>query len=113
MEISEIIGRTFTEVKEMNCRMGITLSGGRKMVFLSHEQECCEDVFLEDIVGDLPDLVGNPILRAEERSSDVPCGEWTFYELATIKGSVTLRFFGTGNAAYSLRADVWEEDCPR
>jgi hypothetical protein len=32
---------------------------------LSHSQDCCESVYIESVVGDIEDLVGNPILLAE------------------------------------------------
>lgn len=34
-----------------------------------HNQDCCESVYIEDICGDLEDLVGAPVLLAEEVSS--------------------------------------------
>lgn len=94
-----------------------TLQNGEVYV-LYHEQDCCESVRIEDIVGDLADLVGTPILLAEE-VSDIdlpPLGKyatqesftWTFYKLSTIKGSVTIRFYGTSNGYYSERVD-WKK----
>jgi hypothetical protein len=63
-------------------------------------------VSIEDIVGDLDDLIGAPLLRSEERTQDDPSreydsGTWTFYEFATIKGSVTIRWYGSSNGYYS------------
>ena len=67
-----------------------------------------EYVTLEEIHGDLSDLVGSPILQAEQVSSkgdDYQVEEWSFYKLATIKGSVTLRWYGTSNGYYSTDVD--------
>lgn len=70
---------------------------------LYHEQDCCERVYVDDICGDLCDLVGEPILLAEESSN----GEgsellWTFYKLATNTGSVTITFRGDSNGYYTM-----------
>jgi hypothetical protein len=73
-----------------------------------HEQDCCESVVLEDVVGDLQDLVGSVILVAEEVEGESPADfeayesyTWTFYKFATRKGYVDLRWLGESNGYYS------------
>ena len=86
---------------------------------LYHDQDCCEQVRIEDVCGDVDDLIGTPILLAEEvTNADAPdlgesypyIGEssftWTFYKLSTIKGSVTTRWLGESNGYYSERVSL-------
>jgi len=68
---------------------------------------------LNDITGDLDDLCLTPILDAREdsdgkRDSDGDSETWTFYNLRTIKGSVTLRWIGRSNGYYSESVDFEE-----
>lgn len=75
---------------------------------MHHPQDCCENVYVEEVIGDIKDLIGTPLLVAEcrtNRGGDMENGyesiTWTFYEFRTVKGSVTIRWCGTSNGYYS------------
>lgn len=79
-----------------------------------HYQECCEDVRMESVVGDLNDLVGVPLLCAEEahhqaETTAVDSTTWTFYKFATIKGFVDIRWVGSSNGYYSESVSLEEQ----
>lgn len=65
---------------------------------MTHHQECCENVYIDDICGDFADLLNEEILTAEELNNDYPVDEeciedtytWTFYHLATFHEDVTI-----------------------
>lgn len=85
---------------------------------LYHYQSCCESVYVEDIIGDLDNLIGEPIVMAEE-INNIDMGRldeydesytWTFYKLATVKGYVTIRWYGTSNGYYSEEVEFVKLD---
>ncbi len=119
-EFSELIGKTIARIdgKKGDDVLLIACTDGTRYKQY-HSQDCCETVQIEDIVGDLDDIVGSPVLSAEEVTfaqdetpDNVPPPEypdesftWTFYKLATIKGSVTIRWYGSSNGYYSESVD--------
>ena len=110
VDFGTLVGKTLKSVVVNSDRDRIDFEtvDGESYTML-HHQDCCESVSIEDIIGDLDDLVGSPVLQAEATSNEGTTGEWgdsstwTFYKLATIKGSVTIRWYGTSNGYYSER----------
>lgn len=62
-------GLTLTSVVNSGDEIVFFAADGRRF-HLYHDQECCESVYVDDVVGDLDFLVGTPILMADEVSSD-------------------------------------------
>lgn len=84
----------------------------------NHEQDCCESVYIEDIEGDLKNLIGTPLVMAETyyHEADTYDGSetYTYYTFATVKGRVVIRWYGESNGYYSESVDMttinrWEE----
>lgn len=107
MDISDMVGMVFTSVTHSDDEELIFKSDSHIFKFY-HQQSGCESVYIESIVGDLDDLVGTPILFAEEVSSEYmePLHEWTFYKFATNKGYVDVRWYGSSNGYYSTSVDL-------
>ncbi len=118
MEFIELKGKTFIKVeKENDEEIRFYLS---EFIYykMFHSQDCCEDVTIEDISGDLKNLCNSEILIANEVISECENPEgvkapefqdsftWTFYKLATIKGYVDIRWYGESNGYYSESVDL-------
>ncbi len=114
VRFSSLLGKTLTKVDVGDDEIVFTTTDGESFK-LYHAQDCCENVSVEDVCGDVQDLIGAPILEADESSSgENPEGvtvdyqesfTWTFYRLRTIKGGVTIRWYGESNGYYSESVD--------
>lgn len=107
-DVQILLNKTLTSVEQRGNEEILFVTESGESYLMYHEQDCCENVWLEDVTGELDDLVGSPILMAEEvtqdGSDDNDCLEsrtWTFYKFATNKGYVTLRWCGESNGYYS------------
>jgi len=110
-EVTVLKGKTLASVSGGvgEDRIEVRSTGGETYL-MYHEQDCCESVSVQDIVGDLQDLVGSEILLAEEVAGETPVDfddryldsySWTFYKFATRKGYVDIRWLGESNGYYS------------
>jgi hypothetical protein len=110
---NELIGRTLYKAEQNGDELILYLSNTNYVRFY-HSQDCCESVYIEDICGDLDDLVGAPLLVAEEvsdydaepRYEGEESYTWTFYKFATRKGYVDVRWYGSSNGYYSESVSV-------
>jgi hypothetical protein len=142
VEMEDFLGLVFKTVELSKYGDEVRFTTHDDQVYcMLHHQDCCETVDIDDIAGDLQDLVDSPILLARESSSDdmdtaqidildgeeqvmyklgadyaveddtgVDSQTWTFYLFSTIKGSVTLRWYGSSNGYYSESVDIIKED---
>ena len=117
--MAQMLGKTFVQVSGAvgNFDLLFETANGERFMF-SHQQDCCERVDINDIVGDLEDLVGEPLLLAEEVQGETPVDfnereyesvTWTFYKFATRKGYVDVRWLGESNGYYSESVDLFVE----
>jgi hypothetical protein len=130
-DIEEFIGRTLARVegKPGDDVLRLWFSDGTAFE-MYHSQDCCESVWLDDVIGDWSDIIGFQILEASKREQskreqskrereqsegEFPKGDnchhadsytWTFYELRTIRGFVQLRWYGSSNGYYSESVDI-------
>ena len=119
MEIELLLGKVIVKIEQLqnsdgNEELVFTCSDGKKYG-MSHIQECFESVGIDEIYGDLNNLLNSPILHAEESSNEGFEIEglcfsytWTFYKLATINGWVDIKWYGTSNGYYSESVDFYE-----
>lgn len=114
-KFEDLKGKTLTGVEVVDNNVIIFTDSMGQKYKLYHSQNCCEVVTINDICGDLSDLLNSPILLAEVASNkNPPPGRraledggylWTFYKIASNKGGITIRWFGSSNSYYSVTVD--------
>lgn len=121
----DLAGKTIVSITGLEVgsdRVTLETDDGSEYV-MWHTQDCCESVAVEEIIGDVADVIGSPIVLAARvsESNDWPAGEepfnervdsesytWTFYRLGTVKGTVVIRWFGSSNGYYSESVDFMQ-----
>jgi hypothetical protein len=83
---------------------------------LYHEQDCCESVFVENVIGDEKDILNEEIIFAEEDTgANDPdwygdnyndCHTWTKYVLKTKNASLEFWFLGESNGYYNENVSI-------
>ena len=120
VDFSELKGKTIISIEGLEIdseKVIFNCSDGSQYTML-HEQDCCEDVRILDVCGDISDLLNSEILLTKEKTGDeeklVKSYEykdqshcWTFYTLATIKGYVDIRWLGESNGYYSEEVSIF------
>lgn len=117
-EFKDMVGKVLSEAVQIGDDELRFVTTDGDTYRLHHDQDWCESVTIEDICGDLDDLIGSPILIAEDvvhGNCENPAGvtvpkyqdsfTWTFYKLDTAKGGVTIRWYGASNGYYSESVD--------
>lgn len=108
--MEQLIGKIPVNVTRRHDAILFNMSDGTNWI-LMHDQDCCEEVTLEDVTGDLTDLVGRAITHANERTQDDPnayeSGTWSFYNVGNHWQTVQFRFYGSSNGYYSETASLF------
>jgi hypothetical protein len=111
--IATMVGKVFTSVTRTDS--ALCFENDTEKYLFAHTQDCCEEVYIEDLVGDIQDLIGSPITFAEKSTNAEDPGAkdpydedylWTYYKFATIKGWVDVRWYGSSNGWYSMDVDL-------
>ena len=114
--VSELVGKQFEFIIKVDNEQ-LVFIGLNYIYIMCHERDCCECVTIDDICGDLQDLITSPIIVAEELHSKniLPKKDewdesftWTFYKFATTRGYVDIKWYGASNGYYSESADLYK-----
>jgi hypothetical protein len=109
--IDDFVGKTFDKIVETDD--SLIFKYGNHLFKMYHSQNCCESVDLIDVCGDYDDILNSPIVMATETLSDENPKDdydesftWTFYNIYSMKGCITMRWYGSSNGYYSERVDI-------
>lgn len=109
--IDDVIGKKIVGVyggKPGDDTFSISFEDGTSIMFY-HEQDCCERVSIDDVCGDIKEMVGQKLLKCSYTTNHDESAKseyddsytWTFYHFATRKGYVDMKWYGTSNGYYS------------
>ena len=111
INIEQIKGMTITAVVYKETDESLLIHLNTHVLEMLHHQDCCETVYLADVVGSFEDLIGYPLLEVSESTvntnSEDMSSTASYYNFKTVKASVQLRWVGESNGYYSETVDCY------
>lgn len=113
VDFKDLEGKVIRRIS-IDSREVVFICDGGEEFHMFHDQDCCENVSLIDVAGDLLDLIDTPVVRADVSTDEPPprtpyddSFTWTFYRITTVKGVVVLRWYGESNGYHSEEVDFY------
>ena len=111
INIEQIKGMTITAVVYKESGESLLIHLNTHVLEMLHHQDCCESVYLADVVGSFEDLIGYPLIEVSESTVDIGNSDISstasYYNFKTIKASIQLRWVGESNGFYSETVDSY------
>lgn len=115
------IGRTVESAHEAGEHVVLRFTNGTLARFY-HDQDCCENVGLENTIGTLGSLIGKTI-QSISKSDDEPADQagrsyddayaWSIFTIVATDGTtVVMQWLGESNGYYGVDVYVSEEPTP-
>ena len=110
-QFEQLQGMTITAVVYKETSESLLIHLNTHVLEMLHHQDCCETVYLADVVGSFEDLIGYPLLEVSESIVDIATADMSstasYYNFKTVKASVQLRWVGESNGYYSETVDCY------
>ena len=111
VNFEQLTGMTITAVVYKETNESLLIHLNTHVLEMIHHQDCCETVYLADVVGSFEDLIGYPLLEVSESIVDIKSEDYSstasYYNFRTVKASVQLRWVGESNGYYSEIIDSY------
>ena len=111
INIEQIKGMTITAVVYKESGESLLIHLNTHVLEMGHHQDCCETVYLADVVGSFEDFIGYPLLEVSETIvNNELIGESStasYYNFKTVKANVQLRWIGESTGYYSETVDCY------
>ena len=110
-QFEQLQGMTITAVVYKETSESLLIHLNTHVLEMLHHQDCCETVYLADVVGSFEDLIGYPLLEVSESTVDIATEDMSstasYYNFRTVKASVQLRWVGESNGYYLETVDCY------
>lgn len=110
-KFEQLQGMPITAVVYKESNESLLIHLNTHVLEMIHHQDCCETVYLADVVGSFEDLIGYPLLEVSESIVDIATAGMSstasYYNFRTVKASVQLRWVGESNGYYSETVDCY------